>query len=85
MAVDARELPIRRAALLWTAPNVLTLFRIAVVPECAEVGLGAVFAAPKRLAPERARMARYATTTLAAPAATALAACRSTPIEPPPP
>jgi CDP-diacylglycerol---glycerol-3-phosphate 3-phosphatidyltransferase len=32
MAVDARELPIRRAALLWTAPNVLTLFRIAVVP-----------------------------------------------------
>ncbi len=32
MAVDARELPIRRVALLWTAPNVLTLFRIALVP-----------------------------------------------------
>jgi CDP-diacylglycerol--glycerol-3-phosphate 3-phosphatidyltransferase len=32
MAVDARELPIRRAALLWTVPNVLTLFRVALVP-----------------------------------------------------
>jgi CDP-diacylglycerol--glycerol-3-phosphate 3-phosphatidyltransferase len=32
MVVDARELPIRRAALLWTAPNVLTLFRVALVP-----------------------------------------------------
>jgi CDP-diacylglycerol--glycerol-3-phosphate 3-phosphatidyltransferase len=32
MAVDARELPIRRASLLWTLPNVLTLFRVALVP-----------------------------------------------------
>ena len=32
MAVDARDLPSRRAALLWTAPNVLTLFRVALVP-----------------------------------------------------
>ena len=58
---------------------------IAVVPECAEVGLGAVLAPPKRVAPERARMARYATTTSAAPEVTALAACSSAPIEPPPP
>ena len=58
---------------------------IAVVPECADVGLGDVLAPPKRDAPERARMARYPTTTSAAPLATALAACSSTPIEPPPP
>jgi hypothetical protein len=58
---------------------------IAVVPECADVGLGAVFAAPNRVAPERARMARYATTTLAAPLAIADAACRRTPMDPPPP
>jgi hypothetical protein len=31
---------------------------IAVVPECPEVGLGAVFAPPKRVAPDRARIAR---------------------------
>lgn len=32
MAIGARELPIRRATLLWTVPNVLTLFRVALVP-----------------------------------------------------
>jgi len=32
MAVDAPRLPVRTATLLWTAPNVLTLFRIALVP-----------------------------------------------------
>jgi len=31
---------------------------IAVVPECADVGLGDVFAPPKREAPDLARMAR---------------------------
>jgi hypothetical protein len=31
---------------------------MAVVPECADVGLGAILAPPKRVAPERARMAR---------------------------
>jgi hypothetical protein len=58
---------------------------IAVVPAWPDVGLGAVFAPPKRVAPERARIARYATTTSAAPDAIAAAACSSTPIEPPPP
>src|SRR6185369_6314258 len=30
--VDAPRLPLRTASLLWTAPNVLTFFRIALVP-----------------------------------------------------
>jgi CDP-diacylglycerol---glycerol-3-phosphate 3-phosphatidyltransferase len=32
VAVGVPRIPIRGAALLWTAPNVLTLFRIALVP-----------------------------------------------------
>ena len=32
MALGVPRIPIRGAALLWTAPNVLTLFRIALVP-----------------------------------------------------
>lgn len=32
MALSARPLPIRPETLIWTAPNVLTLFRIAIVP-----------------------------------------------------
>ena len=32
MAVGAPRIPIRGATLLWTVPNVLTLFRIALVP-----------------------------------------------------
>ena len=57
---------------------------MAVEPECDEVGRVAAWAAPNR-PPERALIARYTTTTRAAPEATAAAACRSTPWEPPPP
>ena len=32
MALGARPLPLRPATLIWTLPNVLTLFRIALVP-----------------------------------------------------
>ena len=32
MPLIPRPLPLRREALLWTAPNVLTFFRIAIVP-----------------------------------------------------
>jgi CDP-diacylglycerol--glycerol-3-phosphate 3-phosphatidyltransferase len=32
MAVGVQDLPMRRATLLWTVPNVLTLFRVALVP-----------------------------------------------------
>ena len=57
---------------------------IAVEPECEDVGAAAGRAAPKRR-PERALMARYATTTSAEPEATAATACWSTPWDPPPP
>ena len=32
MALNTRPLPVGRTALLWTAPNVLTLVRVAIVP-----------------------------------------------------
>src|SRR3984957_4024529 len=57
---------------------------IAVEPECDDVPLPPTAARPKR-SPDLALMARYTTTTSAMPAATAAAAWRSTPWEPPPP
>ena len=32
MTIGTRPLPLRREALVWTLPNVLTLVRIAIVP-----------------------------------------------------
>src|SRR3954470_21433055 len=56
----------------------------AVVPPWPDVGVAATLAPPKR-EPERARIARYTTTTSAAPDAIASAAAVSVPIDPPPP